>query len=104
MHLLLLQVFHEDFSDGGKFSAPLPFPLADLTGQFRTRTEHCLALMQKCNYKLQLTGHPLQGRFMKEGIGMGEDMIQFFCDIMASLRAYVWNVYWRAVPGTMTDR
>ena len=100
----MLQVFQEDFGDGGKSSALLPFPLADLTGQFRTRTEHCLALMQKCNYKLQIMGHPLQGRVMKEGIGRGEDMIQFFCDIMASLRASVWNVYWRAVPGAMTDR
>ena len=100
----LFQVSHEDFGDGGKFEAALPFPLADMTGQFRTRAEHCLALMQRLHYKLEITGHPLRDSVMSAGICEGSPVIDVFCNGLAVLRATVWNDYWKAVPGAMTDR
>ena len=84
--------------------------MGDMTGQFRTRAEQCLALMQRNHYKLQICGHPLQDLVMTEGIGWaegvgkGQQAIDFFYGVLAGLRAAVWNVYWRAVPGAMADR
>ena len=95
----------KDFGDGGRFSAPLPFPLADMTGQFRTRAEHCVALVQRLNYKLQITGHPLQGIVIQNhAIFRGHPASFYFDIIMAMLRVKAWSYYWQAVPGAMTDR
>ena len=90
--------------DGGRFEAPLPFPLPDMTGVFRTRAEKCLALMQGVHYKLTLTGHPVKKHIMKGGPATGQPMVFMISSFLAELRATVWNVYWQAVPGTMTDR
>ena len=50
-----------------KGPAPLPFPLGDVTGQFRTKAENCLAMVQKLHYKLEIGGHPLQGKVVDGG-------------------------------------
>ena len=84
--------------------APLPFPLGDVTSQFRTKAENCLAMAQKLHYKLEISGHPLQGMLMAGGPMEGETAIAFFRFGLASLRAGVWGVYCRAEPGAMTER
>ena len=84
--------------------APLPFALGDVTDQFRTKAENCLAMVQKLHYKLEIGGHPLQGKVIAGGPLEGETMIAFFRCCLAELRARVWHVYCRAVPGAMTAR
>jgi hypothetical protein len=84
--------------------APLPFPLGDVTGQFRTKAENCLAMVQKLNYKLEISGHPLEGKVMAGGPMEGETVIAVFRSGLARLRTEVWMTYCSVVPGAMTDR
>ena len=84
--------------------APLPFPLGDVTDQFRTKAENCLAMVQKLHYKLEISGHPLEDMVMAEGLKEGETAIAFFRSGLAWIRTRVWMTYCDAVPGAMTDR
>ena len=84
--------------------APLPFPLGDVTGQFRTKAENCLAIVQKLHYKLEICGHPMEGLVIAEGTMEGMPVIAIFLCGLVRLRTDVWSVYCDAVPGAMTDR
>ena len=84
--------------------APLPFPLGDVTGQFRTKAENCLAMAQKLHFKLEISGHPLKGLVVAEGPMEGETVIDVFRSSLARLRTGVWYIYCSAEPGAMTDR
>ena len=84
--------------------APLPFPLGDVAGQFRTKAENCLAMVLKLHYKLEISGHPLQGKVVAEGPMEGETVIAVFRSVLARLRVGFWMTYCDAEPGAMTDR
>jgi hypothetical protein len=44
----------------GVISVPLPFPLGEMAGRFRTKVEHTVSLMQSIVFKMDTSGHPIK--------------------------------------------
>jgi hypothetical protein len=48
-------------------SVPLPFPLGEMAGRFRTKVEHTVSLMQSIVFKMDTSGHPIKQN-IREGL------------------------------------
>ena len=75
--------------------SPLSFPLAEMTGQFKTKAEATITLMMRILLKMKLTKHPvwvINGK-------MAEELQESLQDA----RNVCWGVYFCFIPGPRID-
>eukprot|EP00092_Neocalanus_flemingeri_P035530 GFUD01038674.1.p1 GENE.GFUD01038674.1~~GFUD01038674.1.p1 ORF type:complete len:406 (-),score=128.53 GFUD01038674.1:125-1342(-) len=88
-------VFLPDYGDGNKTSAPLPFKLGEMTGQFLTKAEHTVSLMMRILYKMKVTKHAAWT--------IKPEASLYIYRMVNALRNNIWVVYISANPGQRLD-